>query len=82
LGTAMSASRTAAHRPMSSREIAELVESRHDDVCRTIERLIASKVIGGYAPAAYTHPQNGRVTVFRQWRKCPTLAPAEGSPQF
>lgn len=45
---------------MSSREIAELVESRHVDVCRTIERLIASKVIQGYAPTAYTHEQNGQ----------------------
>ena len=45
---------------MSSREIAELVESRHADVCRTIERLIEAQAIGGYAPTAYTHPQNGQ----------------------
>lgn len=31
---------------MSSREIAELVESRHDSVKRTIERLVERKVIG------------------------------------
>ncbi|WP_058911909.1 phage antirepressor KilAC domain-containing protein [Entomohabitans teleogrylli] len=46
---------------MSSRVIAELVESRHSDVCRTIERLQDSGVIQGYAPMAYTHPQNGQV---------------------
>lgn len=45
---------------MSSREIAELVESRHADVCRTIERLSEKSVIKGYAPTAYTHEQNGQ----------------------
>lgn len=45
---------------MSSREIAELVESRHVDVKRTIERLKAKGVIEGYAPTAYTHEQNGQ----------------------
>ena len=44
---------------MSSREIAELVESRHSDIVRSILRLMANKVISGYAPMAYTHPQNG-----------------------
>ena len=45
---------------MSSREISELVESRHVDVKRTIERLMSKEVIAGYAPMAYTHPQNGQ----------------------
>jgi phage regulator Rha-like protein len=45
---------------MSSREIAELVESRHADVVRSIDRLMDSGVIGRYAPAPYTHPQNGQ----------------------
>lgn len=45
---------------MSSTEIAELLESRHADVCRTIERLMGKGVIQGYAPTAYTHPQNGQ----------------------
>lgn len=44
---------------MSSREIAQLVEARHSDVVRSIERLMAKGVIGGYAPTAYTHEQNG-----------------------
>ena len=43
---------------MSSREIAELVESRHSDVVRSIERLMQSETIwNGYAPTAYTNPQ-------------------------
>lgn len=45
---------------MSSRVIAKLVDSRHSNVCVTIERLIKSGVIGGYAALKYTHPQNGQ----------------------
>lgn len=45
---------------MTSREIAVLVESRHTDVCRSIERLMDAKAISGYAPSAYTHEQNGQ----------------------
>jgi phage antirepressor YoqD-like protein len=43
---------------MSSREIAELVETRHPDVCLSIERLMKSGAIGGYTALPYTHPQN------------------------
>ncbi|WP_407712983.1 phage antirepressor KilAC domain-containing protein [Enterobacter asburiae] len=46
---------------MSSREIAKLVDSRHSNVCVTIERLMNSWVIGGYAALQYTHPQNQQV---------------------
>ncbi|WP_318358029.1 phage antirepressor KilAC domain-containing protein [Enterobacter sp.] len=45
---------------MSSREIADLVDSRHSNVCVTIERLMSGGVIGGYAALQYTHPQNGQ----------------------
>ncbi|TNH06653.1 phage antirepressor KilAC domain-containing protein [Testudinibacter sp. TR-2022] len=45
---------------MSSREIASLVESNHNDVCRSIKRLVEKGVIGGYQPMAYTHPQNAQ----------------------
>ena len=45
---------------MTSREISELVESRHADVCRTIDRLMKDGAISRYAPSAYTHPQNGQ----------------------
>lgn len=43
---------------MSSREIALLLESRHGDVCRSIERLMQSGAISGYTPTPYTHEQN------------------------
>ncbi len=43
---------------MSSREISELVESRHSDVSRSIERLMQSGAIAGYTPTPYTHEQN------------------------
>ena len=47
---------------MSSREIADLVESRHSDVVRSIERLMQSETIwNGYAPTAYTNPQNRQI---------------------
>lgn len=45
---------------MTSREIAELVGSRHADVMRTIDRLIEKKVVLGCTPSAYTHEQNGQ----------------------
>lgn len=69
---------------MSSREIADLVESRHADVVRSIERLMQSETIwNGYAPTAYTNPQN------RQAYQCYMLnkrdsyfVVAQLSPQF
>ena len=38
---------TSANRTMSSREIAQLVESRHSDVCTTIDRLVKRGAISG-----------------------------------
>ncbi|QIM66296.1 antirepressor [Mannheimia granulomatis] len=46
---------------MSSREIAQLTESRHSDVCVSIDRLMKKGVIGGYQAMPYTHPQNGQI---------------------
>ena len=43
---------------MSSREIAELVGSRHSDLMRSIDRLSEKKVISKYAPMAYTNESN------------------------
>jgi phage antirepressor YoqD-like protein len=51
---------TTANITMSSREIAKLVDSRHSDVVRTIDRLIDRGVVSGCAPSAYTHEQNGQ----------------------
>ena len=45
---------------MTSREIAELVGSRHSDVMRAVSRLMDKLVISGCAPSAYTHAQNGQ----------------------
>ena len=45
---------------MSSREIADLVQSRHADVCKSIERLMESGAIQGYAATPYTHAQNSQ----------------------
>lgn len=43
---------------MSSREIADLVESRHSDIVRSIQRLMANTVISGYAPKEVVNHQN------------------------
>lgn len=44
---------------MSSREIAELTGSTHDNVLKTVRRLVSEGVVlGNEAP--YTHPQNGQ----------------------
>lgn len=68
---------------MSSREIADLVKARHADVCRTIERLIGRNVINGYAPSAYTHPQNGQqYTVFNVNKRDSYVIVAQLSPEF
>ncbi len=40
---------------MSSREITKLVNSRHSDVCKSIETLISKGVIGGVS-AETVHP--------------------------
>ena len=46
---------------MSSREIAQITESRHSDVCVSIDRLMKKGVIRGYQAMPYTHPQNGQI---------------------
>ena len=63
------ASLNGSHITMSSREIASLVDSRHSNVCVTIERLMSSGVIGGYAAMQYTHPQNGQTYHYYQVNK-------------
>ena len=44
---------------MTSREIAELVQSSHDSVLKTVRRLIAEGVVFG-DETPYKHPQNGQ----------------------
>ncbi|WP_286872040.1 phage antirepressor KilAC domain-containing protein [Spongiibacter sp.] len=68
---------------MSSREIAGLVESRHADVCRAVERLMAKSVIQGSAPTAYTHEQNGQQ--YHEYHLCKRdsyVVVAQLSPEF
>lgn len=71
------------NKTMSSREIATVVESRHSDVCRTIERLIEKKVIGGCAPTAYTHQQNGQqYTEYHLDKRSSLIVVAQLNPEF
>lgn len=44
---------------MSSREIAELVNTTHDSVMKTVRRLVAEGVVSGNE-TPYVHPQNGQ----------------------
>lgn len=68
---------------MSSRAIADLVESRHTDVCRTIDRLMDKGVIQGYAPTAYTHPQNGQqYSEYKIGKRDSYVIVAQLSPEF
>lgn len=68
---------------MSSREIADLVQSRHTDVCRSIERLMQSGVISGYAPMPYTHQQNNQVYhEYHIGKRDSYVIVAQLSPQF
>ena len=68
---------------MSSREITKLVNSRHSDVCKSIETLISKGVIGGYQPKPYTHPQNGQIYYEYFLNKRDTyILVAQFSPEF
>jgi phage antirepressor YoqD-like protein len=68
---------------MSSREISQLVESRHVDVCKSIERLMAAGAIQRYTAMPYTHPQNGQE--YKEYLICKRdsyVVVAQLSPQF
>lgn len=68
---------------MSSREITKLVNSRHSDVCKSIETLISKGVIRGYQPKPYTHPQNGQIYYEYFLNKRDTyILVAQFSPEF
>ena len=68
---------------MSSREIAELVGSRHADVIRTIDRLLDRGTISGCTPAAYTHEQNGQTYhEYRVGKRDSYVIVAQLSPEF
>ncbi|EGT81462.1 antirepressor [Haemophilus quentini] len=68
---------------MSSREITKLVNSRHSDVCKSIETLISKGVIGGDQPKPYTHSQNGQIYYEYFLNKRDTyILVAQFSPEF
>ncbi|HHE9977850.1 TPA: Rha family transcriptional regulator, partial [Haemophilus influenzae] len=68
---------------MSSREIAELINKNHSDLCRSIERLIAKEVIWGYQPMAYTHPQNGQTYYeYHLTKRDSLIVVAQNCPEF
>ena len=76
---------TAAALTMSSREIAELVDSRHDSVKRTIERLVEKGVIT--SPPTVEKPTDGRpVTEYvfcgAQGKRDSIVVVAQLSPEF
>lgn len=69
---------------MSSREIAELVHSKHGDVKRSADRLVAAGILT--APLAHTpyeHPQNGQ-TYDEYWfnKRDSLVVVARLSPEF
>ena len=68
---------------MSSREIAELINKNHSDLCRSIERLIAKEVIWGDQPMAYTHPQNGQTYYeYHLSKRDSLIVVAQNCPEF
>jgi len=68
---------------MTSREIADLVKSRHNDVCKCIDSLSGKGVIQGYAAQPYTHPQNGQ-TYYEYYitKRDSYVIVAQFSPEF
>lgn len=68
---------------MTSREIADLVESRHADVCACIVRLMKADAISGYAAVPYTHPQNSQqYSEYHIGQRDSYVIVAQLSPQF
>lgn len=69
---------------MSSREIAELVESRHDDVKRSVYRLAERRVIALPPLAEVSNPGPGprKITEFRISKRDSYVIVAQLSPEF
>lgn len=67
---------------MSSREIAEVVESRHDSVKRTMERLAADSLIA-FTPTVEPTPGGGKATeVYHVNKRDSYVVVARLSPEF
>lgn len=67
---------------MSSREIADLVESRHDSVKRTIERLVASGVIQQPPTVEVKNHLSQTVQEYRLIKRDSYIVVAQLSPEF
>jgi phage regulator Rha-like protein len=68
---------------MSSREIARLVNSRHADLMRSIDRLSQKDVISSYTPMAYTNDSNGqRYFEYLVCKRDTYIIVAQNSPEF
>ena len=67
---------------MSSREIADLVESRHDSVKRTIERLVERKVIGSPPLVEYLDGLRRTATEYKICKRDSFVVVAQLSPEF
>lgn len=67
---------------MTSREIADLVESRHDSVKRTIERLAASGAIGSPPLVEYLDSLNRPAQEYSIGKRDSYVIVAQLSPQF
>ena len=68
---------------MSSREIAQLCEKRHDNVLKLIRNLIAGGVLNSTTPQEYEHPQNGQIYVeFLSDKRDSLVIVARLSPEF
>lgn len=75
-------SQNVARKTMTSREIAELVESRHDSVKRTIERLVERKVIGSPPMVEYLDGLRRTATEYRICKRDSFVIVAQLSPEF
>lgn len=67
---------------MSSREVADLVESRHDDVKRSIERLALKEIIQQPPMAEVKNSQGQTVSVYLLNKRDSYVVVAQLSPQF
>ena len=68
---------------MSSREMAQLCQKRHDNVLQLIRNLIDGGILKSTTPHSYTHPQNGRAyTEFLSDKRDSLVIVARLSPEF
>ncbi|EDK06774.1 Rha family transcriptional regulator, partial [Haemophilus influenzae] len=68
---------------MSSREIAELCEKRHDNVLKLVRELIERGLLKNTTPHSYIHPQNNqRYFEFFSDKRDTLVIVARLSPEF